>query len=215
MRKLVTLLNKIGRYPKDRESRKDVGIGEMHIVEFARCTHRLLRIMCNASANLDYAPIVEHQYEDFVDALFQLSPFEPMTANRREPLSELALRQKSVNYHLVLHHAQLAAVVQLQLEMALRCRPLSLFDDKGRRAMFESFVSHPLILLANVDDALRKNRQTFLEECITAIGGRETTDANVRSLAIDLAREWQLDVDRMRVLEIRLLYQQVCIQVFI
>jgi hypothetical protein len=113
MRKLVTLLNKIGRYPKDRECRKEVGIGEMQLVTFARCTYRLLRVLCNACADIDYTtPIVDQhqqQCEDFVDALFQL-----FDANRREPLSELAARQKLVNYHLVLHHAQVYGRYRLQ-----------------------------------------------------------------------------------------------------
>ncbi len=105
------------------------------------------------------------------------------------------------------NYFQLAAVVQLQLETAIRTRPRNLFDDKGRRAMFESLLSHPLLPMAKVDNEVRKARQSFCEQCMTSISDG---DRNVRSIAIDLAREWQLDVDRMRVLEIRQLYQQVC-----
>jgi hypothetical protein len=52
--------------------------------------------------------------------------------------------------------------------MALRAKPSSLFDDKGKRAMFVSLYSHPLIPLFDVDDQLKDVRQKFVEQCVKA-----------------------------------------------
>uniref|UniRef100_A0A914UUJ6 Rab3GAP regulatory subunit C-terminal domain-containing protein n=1 Tax=Plectus sambesii TaxID=2011161 RepID=A0A914UUJ6_9BILA len=96
--------------------------------------------------------------------------------------------------------------------MALRARPSTLFDDKGRRAMFVQFHSHPLLPLANVDDQVRAARQKFVEQCVKAAvdaaasaqGGRLVPNC---AAAVELAKEWQLDVDRLRVDEILALYR--------
>lgn len=69
------------------------------------------------------------------------------------------------------------------------------------RALFESFHSHPLIPLEKVSDRFRARRQAFLEHVTEAIGvGAESDEYRQKwKMAIELAEDWKLDVDALRI----------------
>lgn len=85
--------------------------------------------------------------------------------------------------------------------MGIRLRSDVVFDPPGMRALFESFHSHPLIPIEKVNDRFRARRQAFLEHVTEAIGaGAENDDYKHKwNLAIELAEDWKLDVDALRI----------------
>ncbi|KAE9552656.1 hypothetical protein FO519_004135 [Halicephalobus sp. NKZ332] len=87
-------------------------------------------------------------------------------------------------------------------------KPKFVFDGIGHRAFFEPFHSHPLIPLARVEETIKKRRQKFLEECVQNVGSNADADQQQQwQLVLELAAEWQLDVDSLRIKEIVMYYE--------
>ncbi|CAL2030617.1 unnamed protein product [Caenorhabditis brenneri] len=191
---IVQMVEKTGRRPKDRESRKEIGMGEMRLEEFLRECERFLDILMVAVRDMP-APIdfkqdllVEMAYSSFASHLHQSKSAPP----RQDQLSTLAARQSLVNFHLVLHHQHLALALRLQLTTGLRFHPLrNLFCGTGNRAFFAPLDSHPLIPLDRVDDAILEKRHAFLVK-VAEQGSMEE-----RRLARNLEMEWKLTVNEI------------------
>lgn len=203
-RQLFDLLNKTGRFPKDRLARKQVGVCESQLVDFAKCCSSVLRMLSSAVRDLEQCMPISLQYEDFVEVFFDMRK-DNVSKARREPLSAIVSRQKAVNYHLVLHHFHLSTVIELQLSLCCRLRPVQLFDAAGARALFDSFHAHPLIPIANVSASVQEKRQNFLESCVTTIGTVKGEREKWNQIVL-LASDWELDIDALRIKEITLLY---------
>lgn len=92
------LVEKVGKYPKDRLCRKDVGVTEDGLLRFVVCCDQLLKTLLAANADYELATPTLVRYEDFLDDIFtDLSS----TTTNRQSLIELANLQKCTNYHLV------------------------------------------------------------------------------------------------------------------
>ena len=74
-------------------------------------------------------------------------------------LLELCVDQKLTNYGLLRLHLHVLTVMAIVLHLGLRAKVLSLFDNKGRTAVFKELHSHPLLPTQKVDDDLYINRQ--------------------------------------------------------
>ncbi|KAF1768610.1 hypothetical protein GCK72_000422 [Caenorhabditis remanei] len=191
---IVQLVEKTGRRPKDRECRKEIGMGDVRLEEFLLECEKFLDILMVAVRDMP-APIdfkqdllVEMAYSSFASHLQQ----SKTTSSRQDQLSSLASRQSLVNFHLVLHHQHLALALRLQLTTGLRFHPLrNLFCVTGNRAFFAPLDSHPLIPLDRVDDATLEKRHAFLIK-VAEQGGMEE-----RRLARNLEMEWKLTVNEI------------------
>uniref|UniRef100_A0A914PIN8 Rab3GAP regulatory subunit C-terminal domain-containing protein n=1 Tax=Panagrolaimus davidi TaxID=227884 RepID=A0A914PIN8_9BILA len=207
--RLYTFLNHHdGRFPHDRDARKDLLVAETDIFEFICCIERLLRCIVLAVVDLDQHPQIHLKYEDFIERFMDYVNLHRSTKVNRVTLAEMAGKHKSINYHLGIHHIHLIVSIKLQYLCSIQMTPKSLFDPIGHRAFFEPFHSHPLIPLARVETHIRNKRQTFLEECIqnVATNNAEASSQHLWQLVLELAEEWQLNVDSLRIKEIVMFY---------
>ena len=150
--------------------------------------------------DLDQHPQITLKYEDFIERFMDYVNIHRSTKVNRTTLAEIASKHKSINYHLGLHHIHLIVTIKLQYLCSVQITPKSIFDPIGHRAFFEPFHSHPLIPLARVEAFIKNKRQTFLEECIQ--NASTTSDADSQhlwQLVLELAEEWQLNVDSLRI----------------
>uniref|UniRef100_A0A1I7V512 RAB3GAP2_C domain-containing protein n=2 Tax=Caenorhabditis tropicalis TaxID=1561998 RepID=A0A1I7V512_9PELO len=190
---IVQMIEKTGRRPKDKESRKEIGMSEMRLEEFLVECEKFLEILMvsvrDMPAPIDFQQdlLVEMAYSSFASHLHQSK-----SAPRQDQLSTLAARQPLVNFHLVLHHQHLALAVRLQLITGIRFHPLrNLFCVTGNRAFFAPLDSHPLIPLDRVDDSILEKRHAFLVK-VAEQGSMEE-----RKLARNLETEWKLTVNEI------------------
>ncbi|KAI6220183.1 hypothetical protein M3Y95_01057800 [Aphelenchoides besseyi] len=203
-----------GRMAKDRVLRTEIFCSEFELPKFFASVRRLLRTMQQSVSYLESQPAVEHDYESFMTAFFTSSRL-PSTgdssgpSNRRRPtLCELAANQRPVNYHLALHHAHLATVLELCCLLGLRISVERVFDQIAQRALFGAFHEHPLIPIGDVPDKLKHSRQRFLEEAVEAIGVQMDDDYHERWERVkELCTEWELDEDLLRIKEIVMLHE--------
>uniref|UniRef100_F1KQS4 Rab3 GTPase-activating protein regulatory subunit n=1 Tax=Ascaris suum TaxID=6253 RepID=F1KQS4_ASCSU len=201
------LLNKTGHFPRERHLRREIGLSDSQLITFVSGCRRILTTLCNAVRHLDHYVDRRSAYEDFICVLSQMSSQRQSAA--REPLSELASRQKAVNYHLVLHHVHLTSVIELQLSVCdedENLKPCTLFDEVGVRALFAPFHTHPLIPIADVPDTVKRRRQLFLEKCVTMLEDARSCYRERWTTIVELASDWHLDVDALRIKEIVKLY---------
>lgn len=122
--------------------------------------------------------------------------------SRHHTLTEVAAVQRSVNYHLILHHIHLATCLELQILLNLR-RPLhQIFPDIAMRAFFSDLHEHPLIPISDVADKFLEQRQNFMEEVVSAVGVQQSDDPTYHErweLINELSKDWSLDADLLRI----------------
>ncbi|CAB3407461.1 unnamed protein product [Caenorhabditis bovis] len=183
---LVKLVDKSGRSPTDRDSLNDVGFGEKFVVEFLVQCERLLTIMMESVRDLVVGGRT-YAHDHLVEA---------MAKSRNDQLVQIACKQTPANYHLVLHHYQLALALRLQLAAGVRLHTLqSLFCAAGVRAFFVRLDSHPLIPLDQVDESVLEKRFKFLTKI--AEHGSEAE----RKAAKKLELEWNLTVNSIALMQ--------------
>ncbi|XP_071079517.1 rab3 GTPase-activating protein non-catalytic subunit-like [Haliotis cracherodii] len=198
----ATLMEKVGKAPKERLCRKDVGMSDATLISFMENVADLLQVAMDANCEANEVPV------------FNL---EQLWQQIRGPASlvELAVDQKATNYHLVRHHYHLAVSMHAVMLFNMKSvKVLSLFDTKGRNSFFKDLHSHPLLPNQNVDSALSVSRRTFLckviSEAISTLEKRGE-DASVSPrrqqktvafrwpvLAVDLGKDFGLDIDYLK-----------------
>uniref|UniRef100_A0A8C2XCZ3 RAB3 GTPase activating protein subunit 2 (non-catalytic) n=1 Tax=Cyclopterus lumpus TaxID=8103 RepID=A0A8C2XCZ3_CYCLU len=130
------LTEKVGKAPKDRLCRRDVGMGDKAVTSFLGCCVQLLQILMEAdSAVEDVAPPELSAEEAWCGAEGPAS------------LAELALEQRGVHYPLVQHHCLLASLLHAAMTFSLKVKPLSLFD---KNYVFFCFFSSILFHLSHI-----------------------------------------------------------------
>lgn len=194
--KLVLLIEKVGKAPKDRLCRKEVGLTETQILPFAEFCADLLDILANANADCVVSAPNLRSVEDFVDRFF--GTFSADAVNEPTALVSLAFRQKCTNFHQVLHHKRLAMVVVMGLESGMKpIKPMNLYDENGRNAFFKGLLTYPF--MKEVDSSAKNNRHLFFASYInTKIGQLNVNDSLPNfSLMFKLASEWEIDEDSL------------------
>ncbi|CAE54924.1 Rab3 GTPase-activating protein regulatory subunit [Caenorhabditis elegans] len=190
---IVNMVEKTGRRPKDKETRKEIGFGEVKLEEFLMECEKFLEVLMDSVR--DMPPPIDFKQDLLVEmasSSFAAHLHQSKTAYRQDQFAILASRQPLVNFHLVLHHQHLALALRLQLTTGLRFHPLrNLFCVTGNRAFFASLDSHPLIPLDRVDDATMEKRHAFLVK-VAEQGSMEE-----RRLARHLEMEWKLTVNEI------------------
>ncbi|XP_041703353.1 rab3 GTPase-activating protein non-catalytic subunit isoform X3 [Coregonus clupeaformis] len=150
------LMEKVGKAPKDRLCRRDVGMGDCAMTSFLGSCVQLLQILMEADSGVEEVNPPELCVEEVWGR-----------AEGPASIAELALEQKGVHYPLVQHHCLLASLLHTAMTFSLRVKPLSLFDSKGKNAFFRELSSIQLMPSGDMDHGLVSLRQEFLLRVLT------------------------------------------------
>ncbi|XP_057199156.1 rab3 GTPase-activating protein non-catalytic subunit isoform X3 [Triplophysa rosa] len=146
------LMEKVGKAPKDRLCRRDVGMGDAAVRSFLGSCVQLLQ----ADSGVEEVSAPDVCVEEVWSA-----------AEGPVSIVELAMDQRSVHYPLVQHHCVLASLLHAAMTFSLRLKPLSLFDSKGKNAFFRDLTSIQLLPSGDTDPNLVALRQEFLMSVLT------------------------------------------------
>uniref|UniRef100_A0A4W5MM32 RAB3 GTPase activating protein subunit 2 (non-catalytic) n=1 Tax=Hucho hucho TaxID=62062 RepID=A0A4W5MM32_9TELE len=150
------LMEKVGKAPKDRLCRRDVGMGDGAMTSFLGSCVELLQILMEADSGIEEVTPPELCVEEVWGG-----------AEGPASIVELALEQRGIHYPLVQHHCLLATLLHTAMTFNLRVKPLSLFDSKGKSAFFRELVSIQLMPSGDMDPGLVSLRQEFLLRVLT------------------------------------------------
>eukprot|EP00070_Physeter_catodon_P037251 XP_028344145.1 rab3 GTPase-activating protein non-catalytic subunit isoform X3 [Physeter catodon] len=200
------LMDKVGKAPKDRLCRRDVGMSDTAMTSFLGCCWDLLQTLMEADVSRDEMQVPVLDTEDAWQAV-----------DGPVSIVELALEQKHVHYPLVEHHSVLCSLLYAVMRFSLKTvKPLSLFDSKGKNAFFKDLTSIQLLPSGEMDANFISVRQQFLlkvvsaavqarhavtkdkdssEEALTTLFGK---DQDWPVLALDLAHHLQVSEDVVR-----------------
>lgn len=150
------LMEKVGKAPKDRLCRRDVGMGDAAVRSFMGSSVQLLQALMEADSGVEEVSAPDVCVEEAWSA-----------AEGPVSIVELAMDQRSVHYPLVQHHCVLASLMHAAMTFSLRLKPLSLFDSKGKNAFFRELTSIQLLPSGDMDPNLVAVRQEFLMAVLT------------------------------------------------
>uniref|UniRef100_A0A8C4LP59 RAB3 GTPase activating non-catalytic protein subunit 2 n=1 Tax=Equus asinus TaxID=9793 RepID=A0A8C4LP59_EQUAS len=196
----------VGKSPKDRLCRRDVGMSDTAVTSFLGCCLDLLQTLMEADVSRDemQAPVLDTE-----DAWLAVEG----------PISivELALEQKHIHYPLVEHHSILCSILYAVMRFSLKTvKPLSLFDSKGKNAFFKDLTSIQLLPSGEMDPNFISVRQQFLLKVVSAAVQAQHSVAKDKDspeeapaapfgkdqdwplLAVDLAHHLQVSEDVVR-----------------
>ncbi|KAJ4939071.1 hypothetical protein JOQ06_028533 [Pogonophryne albipinna] len=151
------LMEKVGKAPKDRLCRRDVGMGDKAVTSFLGCCVQLLQILMEADSAVEEVSAPELSMEEAWCG-----------AEGPASLAEMALEQRGVHYPLVQHHCLVASLLHAAMTFSLKVKPLSLFDSKGKNAFFRDLTTIQLMPSGDMDPGLVSIRQEFLLRVLTA-----------------------------------------------
>ncbi|XP_072846563.2 rab3 GTPase-activating protein non-catalytic subunit isoform X1 [Pogona vitticeps] len=196
------LMDKVGKAPKDRLCRRDVGMSDTAMTSFLGSCSDLLQTLMEADIRSDEMQLPVLDTEDaWVSVEGQTS------------LVELALEQKHIHYPLVEHQSVLCMLLYTIMKFSLKSvKPLSLFDSKGKNAFFKDLTSIQLLPSGDVDPALLSVRHQFLTKLVSALvqaqassqktkdNPEEILNVSVKdrdwpALVLDLAQHLQVNED--------------------
>lgn len=204
------LTEKVGKPPKERLSRRDVGMSDTTLAKFIEISVELLDILMEANIACHGEVPPGFNYEDFWQ-----------NCQGPTPLVEVASSQKTTNYDLVCHHHQLALTIHMIITFNIRnYRPISMYDTKGKSAFFKELHMFPSMTLQDLDLSIVNMRTRFLCKVISSAVEcipepiPDPNQSDVDSLpaikavslklshwigrAIKLGRIWGIDVDMLR-----------------
>ncbi|XP_055465177.1 rab3 GTPase-activating protein non-catalytic subunit isoform X1 [Psammomys obesus] len=199
------LMDKVGKSPKDRLCRRDVGMSDTAMTSFLGSCLDLLQTSLEADISRDEMQVPVLDTEDA-----WLSVEGPVS------IVELALEQKPIHYPLVEHHSILCSILYASMRFSLKSvKPLGLFDSKGKNAFFKDLTSIQLLPSEEMDPNFISVRQQFLLKVVSAAvqaqhsiskdkGPSEEAasshwkDLNWPDLAVDLAHHLQVSEDVIR-----------------
>ncbi|XP_070571342.1 rab3 GTPase-activating protein non-catalytic subunit-like [Ptychodera flava] len=170
------LMEKVGKAPKDRLCRKDIGMSEIALGQF-------LDLACETLLKL-------YQIEVEASAVPAFS-IEDTWQKISGPTSiaELAIDQPQCNYPLVDLHRQLCTIMHAVMVFGMRSvKPMSLFDSKGRNALFKDLSSNPQLPTHEIDVKLLSARQQILCRIISSAVSSLPITANANTT--HMAMEW-------------------------
>uniref|UniRef100_A0A8C6G5I5 RAB3 GTPase activating protein subunit 2 n=1 Tax=Mus spicilegus TaxID=10103 RepID=A0A8C6G5I5_MUSSI len=197
------LMDKVGKSPKDRLCRRDVGMSDTALTSFLGSCLELLQTSLEADISRDEVQVPVLDTEDA-----WLSVEGPIS------IVELALEQKPIHYPLVEHHSVLCSILYASMRFSLKSvKPLALFDSKGKNAFFKDLTSIQLLPSGEMDPNFISVRQQFLLKVVSAAvqaqhskdkdpsaeaANTHWKDLNWPGLAVDLAHHLQVSEDVIR-----------------
>ncbi|XP_058470844.1 rab3 GTPase-activating protein non-catalytic subunit isoform X2 [Solea solea] len=150
------LMEKVGKAPKDRLCRRDVGMGDKAMTLFLSCCVQLLQILMEADSAVEEVSPPELSVEEAWCG-----------AEGPASIAELALEQRGVHYPLVQHHCLFASLLHAVMIFSVKVKPLSLYDSKGKNAFFRDLTTIQLMPSGDMDPGLVSLRQEFLLRVLT------------------------------------------------
>lgn len=199
------LINKVGKLPKERLCKQDIGLADYQICKFLSICSDFLDKFIDVTQESCHVGTVTLQTENIWD-------------NGGRSLVELAVQQKQVNFDLLHLHYQLILVLQLTTTFSIELtKPVnSLFEASMVNLFFTDFQRKLDTNWSKSDVKLNYHRVRFLfkiisesSETITVSeSGRTHSTEHVAwmSKCIILGRFWNLDVDILRRYQIIRLY---------
>ncbi|XP_063299884.1 rab3 GTPase-activating protein non-catalytic subunit [Pelobates fuscus] len=152
------LMDKVGKAPKDRLCRRDVGMSDAALVSFLGSCSDLIETMMEADVSSDE---MEVPLLDVEDAW--------VSVEGPNSIVEIALEEKHIHYPLAEHHFVLCAILYAIMRFSLKSvKPLSLFDSKGKNAFFKDLTSIQLLPSGDMDPGIVSLRQQFLLKMVSA-----------------------------------------------
>ncbi|MEE6473861.1 hypothetical protein FKM82_010195 [Ascaphus truei] len=151
------LMDKVGKAPKDRLCRRDVGMSDTAMTSFLGSCSDLMQTLMEADVRSDemQAPLLEAE-----DAW--------VSVEGPSSIVELALEQKHIHYPLGEHHFVLCAILFAIMRFSLKSvKPLALFDNKGKNAFFKDLTSIQLLPSGVMDPSIVSLRQQFLLKVVS------------------------------------------------
>ncbi|XP_075060377.1 rab3 GTPase-activating protein non-catalytic subunit [Mixophyes fleayi] len=199
------LMDKVGKAPKDRLCRRDVGMSDTSMTSFLGSCYELLQTMMESDVSSDEmsAPLLEVE-----DAW--------VAVEGPNSIVELALEQKHIHYPLVEHQLVLCSIMYAVMRFSLKSvKPFALFDSKGKNAFFKDLTSIQLLPSGDMDPSIVSPRQQFLMKVISAaVQAQFQSQITVKqeetalempckpvdwpALAVELAPQLQVNQDTLR-----------------
>ncbi|PSN52085.1 Rab3 GTPase-activating protein non-catalytic subunit [Blattella germanica] len=159
------LFQKVGKIPKERLCRQEIGISDLEMSSFLNTCMNFLDTFMEANLmSAAQTPLDMSRYEELWNC----------DSSGLPTLVELALGKPAVNYELLHLHYQLAMALHMLASFNMRFpRPItSLFDNMGQAALFADLTSKPQLPSHNPDQALIILRTQFL--CRIISGATQT-----------------------------------------
>ncbi|KAG5866224.1 hypothetical protein JTB14_033440 [Gonioctena quinquepunctata] len=191
------LINKVGKLPKERLCKQDTGLSDYQISLFVGISTEFLD---------SFLEITQESYK----IPKSLLKFENIWENGGQPLVELAVLQREVNYDLLHSHYQLSLVLQMITTFSIKyTKPIhNLFDATIANLFFTDLQRKCQVTCNRSDIKLNNSRQQFLSKIVSASlesvtvndSGNIYFTEHVRwmSKCVTLARFWNLDVDSLK-----------------
>nr|CAD7424763.1 unnamed protein product [Timema monikensis] len=151
------LIQKVGKIPKERLCRQEIGITDLELPGFLQACVTFLDVFMEASLQCELTLLQDYSK---TEELWNC----PKGSCGPTPLSELALAKPDINYDLLQLHHQLATVLHMIATFNIRLpRPISsLFDNTGQSALFCDLASKPQLPGHILDQKLTDARTQFL-----------------------------------------------------
>ena len=220
---LTNLMEKMGKVPKDRICKKELGMDECCLESFLDYSCQLLDFILenNRMAEIEPLPIFT------IDEWWKSQTTE---SSIKLPLVMVAVQQKVANAALVLEHSRLSTSMLFIATFQLKnTKPLSLISPVVHSYLFRDFHVFS-VYYSNKDSKLAQARTKHLINVISAIAqslpifGKNqdeqellASQSKVHSQAnkwfgkvISLAREWELDIDHLKQHFVCELYKNCC-----
>ncbi|XP_075225489.1 rab3 GTPase activating protein isoform X2 [Lycorma delicatula] len=194
----LRLINKVGKVPKERLCRQDIGLSDLHIPDFFKFCSDFINLYMESNVMCEINEKVSINSESFWEGC-SLVP----------SLSQLALGQPVANYDLLNLLSQAARAMLLLTTFNLRThRPLAaFFDSVGQSALFSEVWSRPQLPGYSQDVKLSESRIKFLLRSVAAAMGTiishqqqwDTKQAvQWMSQCLSLAADWLIAADPLR-----------------
>ncbi|XP_071476615.1 rab3 GTPase-activating protein non-catalytic subunit-like [Diadema antillarum] len=150
------LMDKVGKAPKDRLCRRDVGLSEMALGRFLGLATELLECIYQVEPESSLTPLFE------TEDLWQ-------HIQGPTPLVELAVSQTLPCHALVDVHKQLCTIMHGVMTFGMKSvKVLQLFDYKTKNAFFKALGTMFTPSSHEIDFGLIKSRQEFLQRLVMA-----------------------------------------------
>ncbi|KAG0711257.1 Rab3 GTPase-activating protein non-catalytic subunit [Chionoecetes opilio] len=219
------MVEKVGRLPKDRLCRRDLGLGEHCLSQMFKAASGLLEQVlekvlskkcvgasCKEERNGECSrgrPLKEFLLGTGANVVCEvekplvLSPDRFWSGQEGSPsLVELTIMQKMTCYDLVYHHHQLLSVLLFIAHHNLKnMKPLSCFDGKGRSVFFKP-LSTSWTFEGQADPSVSKARTSLMCKVITTtVNAQPDNTGSSKGIApsvrqaLDLSRGWNMVVD--------------------
>lgn len=150
------LMDKVGKAPKDRLCRRDVGLSETALGKFLGLAAELLDCIYQVEPESSLTPIFD------IEDLWQ-------RIQGPAPLVELAVNQTLPSHSLVDVHKQLCTIMHAVMTFTMKSvKVLQMFDYKTKNAFFKALGTSFTSSTNEIDYGLVKLRQQFLSRLVTS-----------------------------------------------